>query len=48
MNTEAKINKIKNCDFEDKQEKLNIKKIYKIKNSNIKKLLEFQKKQDLK
>jgi len=38
MNTKAK----------NKQEKVDIKKIYKIKNSNIKKLLEFQKKQDLK
>ena len=48
MNTEAKNYKVKNFDFEDKQEKLDIKKVYKIKNSNIKKLMEFQKSKELK
>lgn len=48
IDRESKKSKIKNDDFQDKNEKLNIKKTYKIKNSNIQKMMEYLKKQELK
>ena len=43
IDRESKKNKIENDDFQQKNEKLNIKKTYKIKNSNIKKMMEYLK-----
>lgn len=40
--------KIKNDDFQHKNEKVNIKKTYKIKNSNIKKMMEYLKIEEIK
>lgn len=46
--TEVQKIKVANDDFNEKNQKFNIKKVYKIKNSNIKKLMEFQKSKELK
>lgn len=46
--TEVQKIKVANDDFDEKNQKFNIKKVYKIKNSNIKKLMEFQKIKELK
>ena len=43
IDRESKKSKSENDNFQDKNAKLNIKKTYKIKNSNIKKMMEYLK-----
>jgi hypothetical protein len=43
IDRESKKSKSENDNFQSKNEKLNIKKTYKIKNSNIKKMMEYLK-----